>query len=170
MTENVAPKAPTKRAPRKPKAVTVPVEEVAPVVEEENPQLYIRNRGGVRVRIGAPRQKKGERYDYELAPRGERGDAEPIDDADLQYLMNSTENEGLYEIITFAEANSYMAKQVRNQQRFHPALAALKDEFGNQVHGIAHQRVSTSANIGSSVTVPDGDLNQLNEFPAGRPE
>lgn len=161
-------KAPVKRAPRK--VTPKPAPEV--VIEEalEDEQLYIRNRGGVRIRIRAQR-KKNESYDYSLAPRGERGDAEPIDAEDLAFLLNNAENAGLYEIITHSQAQAYMGKQTHNQQKFHPALAALKDEFGNPIRGIAHQRVSTATvSPSSTVTMPEGDLDRLNEFPPGRPE
>lgn len=65
---------------------------------------------------------------FELRPRGERGDSYPVSKEDLEDIKFKM-NEGLlFEIITEAEANKNITKQMTNQQAKHPALDKLRNE------------------------------------------
>jgi hypothetical protein len=90
---------------------------------------YVRNitRSQVAFRIG---DREGRRI--ELKPRGQRGDMAPVTKVELDQL----EDVGyMYEIITETEAKEILAKQVQNQQSFHPALAALVNAKGEKMDG-----------------------------------
>ncbi len=88
---------------------------------------YVRNitRSQVAFRIG---DRDGRRI--ELKPRGQRGDLATVSKDELDQL----EDVGyMYEIITETEAKEILAKQVQNQQAYHPALAALMNAKGEKM-------------------------------------
>jgi len=75
----------------------------------------------------------------ELAPRGQRGDIAPIkkDEAEHEIFL---QNQGtLFETLTTAEAKEVVEQQHENvQQRPHPALATIRNEYGEE-----YERVTT---------------------------
>lgn len=85
---------------------------------------YVRNLTHVQVsfRIG---DSSGRRI--ELKPRGMRGDIAAIDRTELDQLNDV---DVLYEIITEPEMKEVTAKQVINQQTYHPALSMMKNSKG----------------------------------------
>lgn len=87
---------------------------------------FVRNltRSQVAFRIGG---REGRRVD--LNPRGNRADLAPVTKDELQELNDVGV---LYEVITEAEAKEIIGKQTTNQSMYHPALATLRNEYGDK--------------------------------------
>ncbi len=155
MADTPTPKKPAaKRAPRKPAvkktATPKPVatepeiteaqreevrREYIELLKEEqaqaaNQKRYVRNMSGAPFRMKLTRHSGGQQG-IALKPRGERGDISPLEANDLEdMILRDNLALGLIEIITEMEAHGAMGKQTTNQQAVHPALAALRNEKG----------------------------------------
>lgn len=93
---------------------------------------FIRNATGVHYRQRLERQADT-KYPLALEPRGMRGDTAPIQKDDLNDPGLSADiAAGFVEVITEAEALEVIAKQTINQQAAHPALSALRNEYGEE--------------------------------------
>lgn len=141
---------PTKKAVT-PKAPGAAKPEPQPVSEAR----YIRNlyQMSVRVRAG---KKKDEQHDYKLSPRGQRGDFALVLDEDIKPL-SIQDNDGLYEWLTDEQVAEITYKQTTNQQSYHPAQAALKDEMGRPIQGITTTVEGGDIGTVAHVTVPESD-------------
>lgn len=97
-----------------------------PKTAARNVRKFVRNltRSQVAFRIGG---REGRRVD--LNPRGNRADLAPVTKEELGELDDVGV---LYEIITDAEAKEIIGKQTTNQSVYHPALAQLRNEYGNE--------------------------------------
>lgn len=93
---------------------------------------FIRNLTGLEFRLRLERQEYPKRP-VTLQPRGMRGDIAPLTKDDLSdpILLDNLAL-GACEVITEAEAQEAIAKQGINIQAPHPALAALRNELGEE--------------------------------------
>lgn len=93
---------------------------------------FIRNLTGLEFRLRLERQEYPKRP-ITLQPRGMRGDIAPLTKDDLSdpILLDNLAL-GACEVITEAEAQEAIAKQGINIQAPHPALAALRNELGEE--------------------------------------
>jgi hypothetical protein len=88
-------------------------------------QKYIRNTRHVQVSI---RLDTGRRI--QLQPRGQRGDTVPVNDEEMQDEKFVGNQDLLFELITESEGKNVIAKQTKNQQAVHPALAQIRTPTG----------------------------------------
>jgi hypothetical protein len=105
-----------------------------PEPDPAQPQVfYARNLGSV-TRFRLSRQQDKTKRATELKPRGQRGDMLRLEPQDLNDPELITQVEyGLIEIITEAQARDIIRKQAHNvQQAIHPAMAALRNELGEE--------------------------------------
>jgi hypothetical protein len=112
------------------------VEAPAQLPEPDSDQpvvFYARNLGSV-TRFRLSRQQDKSKRATELKPRGQRGDMIRLEPQDLNDPELITQVEyGLIEIITEAQARDIIRKQAHNiQQAIHPAMAALRNELGEE--------------------------------------
>jgi hypothetical protein len=86
------------------------------------------------TRFRLSRQQDKTKRATELKPRGQRGDMLRLEPQDLNDPELITQVEyGLIEIITEAQARDIIRKQAHNvQQAIHPAMAALRNELGEE--------------------------------------
>lgn len=90
-------------------------------------QKFIRNIRAVPIGV---RLGTGRRID--LRPRGERGDTAPLKPEE-EYDEIFLGNVGLlFEVISADEGKTVIAKQTTNQQSVHPALASMRNEYGQE--------------------------------------
>lgn len=88
-------------------------------------QKYVRNLYGSPLGL---RISKDERF--ELKPRGMRGDLIPVSkDQESKLAMNIGVT---VELISEAEARKVVEGQATNQQTYHPAIEALRNELGEE--------------------------------------
>jgi hypothetical protein len=124
-TTKSAPKKRTTARKRKP---------AAPKVEQPTePTRYVaRNATHYEYGLRLDRQEAGKKR-FDLKPRGQRGDFAVLQDGDLQdpMLVAAIDN-GSIEVITTTEAAKIAKKQTTNQQRVHPALAMIRNEYGEE--------------------------------------
>lgn len=105
-----------------------------PAPDPDQPVVfYARNLGSV-TRFRLSRQQDRTKRATELKPRGQRGDMLRLEPQDLNDPELITQVEyGLIEIITEAQARDIIRKQAHNiQQAVHPAMAALRNELGEE--------------------------------------
>jgi hypothetical protein len=131
MAQKKSTAAPKKAAAKKTTARKAPAKKTA-AKRTSSSKKFIRNTNYSPFRIRLERHDQGKKPIH-LAPRGTRGDLAPIlkedlSDPDLQANLAL----GVIEIITEAEAIEVAKKQTVNQQAVHPALAALKNEKGEE--------------------------------------
>jgi hypothetical protein len=123
-----------KRAPRKaaPKKTAAPVEQA--VEQPQEPTRYAaRNLTGYEFGFRLERQSDKGKKRTDLKPRGQRGDFVILQDGDLDDPgLQDQVNVGAIEIITAAEATKIAQKQTTNQQKVHPALAMIRNEYGEE--------------------------------------
>lgn len=115
--------APRKRAPAKPKAE-----------QPTEPTRYAaRNLTGYEFGFRLERQADKGKKRTDLKPRGQRGDFVILQDGDLDDPgLQDQVNVGAIEIITATEATKIAKKQTTNQQKVHPALAMIRNEYGEE--------------------------------------
>lgn len=87
---------------------------------------YVRNltRAQVVLRITGDEARRAV-----LNPRGQRGDLHFVTAAEVKQLHDTGV---LYEIITETEGKEILSKQTTNQQKYHPAISMLRNEFGDK--------------------------------------
>lgn len=92
-----------------------------------NTPKYVRNLYGSPASL-----RLGDGTRFELRPRGQRGDLAPLtkdQESDGKLHLNVGV---LVEVISEAEAKKIISAQTTNQQAYHPALAVLRDQLGNE--------------------------------------
>lgn len=123
-TSRAKPKTTARKRATKPKTAPQKVQE---------PERYVaRNLTHLPFGFRLERQQDSKRR-IDLKPRGQRGDFFPLQAEDL-HDPNLTDqvNVGVIEIITATEAAKVAQKQTTNQQQVHPALAMLRNEYGEE--------------------------------------
>jgi hypothetical protein len=90
-------------------------------------QQYIRNVRFVPVSV---RLNAGRKFD--LRPRGQRGDTVPVSADEMNDEIFLGNLDVLFEVIPASEAHEVIRKQTTNQRKMHPALAQMRNEYGQE--------------------------------------
>lgn len=119
-----------------------------------------RNLTGYEFGFQLDRQADKNKKRTDLKPRGQRGDFTLLQEGDLDDpALQDQVNVGAIEIITATEAAKIAKKQTTNQQRVHPALALLRNEYGEEYEEGAFSTAQTFEDQGVVVAeLHDGQV------------
>jgi hypothetical protein len=132
-----------------------------PVEQPTGPVRYAaRNLTGYEFGFRLERQSDKNKKRTDLKPRGQRGDFVLLQEGDLEDpALQDQVNVGAVEIITATEAAKIAKKQTTNQQRVHPALALLRNEYGEEYEEGAFSTAQTFEDQGVVVAeLHDGQV------------